>query len=223
MRRRRRLAQSLRQPPHTVNKEHNMTRNTSSKTSTKSTSSHRAHAKSTHPDALDILAEDHKKVLKMFDQFKKMKKQDDADEEEIQTLVETACAELTIHTRLEEEIFYPALRDAIDDTDMLDEAEVEHASAKQLITELSAMQPGDDLYEAKFTVLGEYVKHHIGEEEDEMFPKAKKAKLDLEAMGDEINARKAELRDELGVADEADEEDEEEKASRSETTRRSVH
>jgi hemerythrin superfamily protein len=157
----------------------------------------------------------------MFDQFKKMKKQEDADEEEIQTLVETACAELTIHATVEEEIFYPALRDALDDTDMLDEAEVEHASAKQLITELSAMQPGDDLYEAKFTVLGEYVQHHIGEEEDEIFPKAKKAKLDLEAMGDEISARKTELRDELGVAEEADEEDEQ--SSRSETTRRSVH
>jgi hemerythrin superfamily protein len=203
-----------------MNKEHTMTRNTSSKTSTKSTSSQRAHAKSTPPDALDILAEDHKKVLKMFDQFKKMKKHGDADDE-IQTLVETACAELTIHATVEEEIFYPALRDALDDSDMLDEAEVEHASAKQLITELAAMQPGDDLYEAKFTVLGEYVQHHIGEEEDEMFPKAKKAKLDLEAMGDEISARKTELRDELGVADEADEEDEQ--SSRSETTRRSVH
>jgi hemerythrin superfamily protein len=202
-------------------KEHNMTRNTSSKTSSKSTSSHRTQAKSAHPDALDILAEDHKKVLKMFQQFKKMKKQEDADEEALQTLVETACAELTIHATVEEEIFYPALRDAIDDADMLDEAEVEHASAKQLITELAAMQPGDELYEAKFTVLGEYVQHHVGEEEDEMFPKAKKAKLDLDALGDEIKARKEELRDELGVASE--DEDDDEAASDSPTTRRSVH
>lgn len=201
-----------------------MTRNTSSKTSSRSSSSaHRGHAKGAAQDALDILAEDHQKVQKMFEQFKKMKKKEDADDEEIQALVESACAELTIHTRVEEELFYPAMRDAIDDADMMDEAEVEHASAKQLITELGAMQPGDDLYDAKFTVLGEYVKHHIGEEEHQMFPKAKKAKLDLEALGEDIRQRKQELRDELGLEpDMADDEDEGEPRSRT-TTHRSVH
>jgi hypothetical protein len=200
-----------------------MTRNTTSKTSTKSTS-HRPHAKSEQQDALHILAEDHQKVLKMFEQFKKMKKKADADEEEMQTLVETACIELTIHSRVEEELFYPALREALDADDMLDEAEVEHASASQLITELAAMQPGDELYDAKFTVLGEYTKHHIDEEEHEMFPKAKKAKIDLEALGEEIRTRKQELRDELGVsADEEDEDQDEERGTRSTATRRSVH
>jgi hemerythrin-like domain-containing protein len=131
---------------------------------------------------------------------------------------------LTIHSRVEEELFYPALREAIDADDLLDEAEVEHASARQLITELAAMQPGDDLYDAKFAVLGEYVKHHIGEEEHEIFPKAKKAKMDLESLGEEIRTRKQELRDELGVSSgESEEDEDEERASRSPATHRSVH
>ena len=204
-----------------------MTRNTTSKTSAKTSTkspSHRVHAKSKEQDALDILAEDHQKVLKMFEQFRKMKKKADADEQEIQTLVETACAELTIHSQVEEELFYPALRNASDADDLLDEAEVEHASAKQLITELAAMQPGDDLYDAKFTVLGEYVKHHIDEEEHQLFPKAKKAKMDLESLGEEIRTRKQELRDELGVGlGEEEEDQDEERETHSPTTRRSVH
>jgi hemerythrin superfamily protein len=204
-----------------------MTRNTTSKTSAKTSAkstSHRGHAKSEQQDALDILAEDHQKVLKMFEQFRKMKKKADADEQEMQTLVETACAELTIHSQVEEELFYPSLRNASDADDLLDEAEVEHASAKQLITELAAMQPGDDLYDAKFTVLGEYVKHHIDEEEHQLFPKAKKAKMDLESLGEEIRTRKQELRDELGVGLGEEEEDlDEERETRSPATRRSVH
>nr|WP_246860793.1 hemerythrin domain-containing protein [Noviherbaspirillum sp. UKPF54] len=147
----------------------------------------------------------------MFDEFEQMKEDNDPDDESKQLLVENTCAELTIHAQVEEELFYPALREAIDDLDLLDEAEVEHASAKQLITELAAMQPEDDLYDAKFTVLGEYVKHHIQEEEKEMFPKAKKADLDLEGLGDEIRQRKLELREELGIApaETVDDEDEE--------------
>jgi hypothetical protein len=156
-----------------------------------------------------MLTEDHKKVKQMFDQFEKMKEEEDGDVEAKQMLVEMCCAELTVHAQLEEELFYPALRDAIDDMDLLDEAEVEHASAKQLISELNAMQPDDELYDAKFTVLGEYVKHHIEEEEKEMFPKAKKAELDLEAMAEEARERKQEMRDELGLASDEEEEGEE--------------
>lgn len=186
-----------------------MPRNATSKTASKSTSkpTSKSTKKSSAQDALHILAEDHKKVREMFDEFEKMHKKGDMDEEEKQLLVETACAELTIHAQVEEEIFYPAARDAIDDMDLLDEAEVEHATAKQLITELAAMQPDDDLYDAKFTVLGEYVKHHVEEEEKELFPKVKKAKLDLVELGEEIRERKLELREELGIPSE-DEEDE---------------
>ncbi|OWW22778.1 hemerythrin [Noviherbaspirillum denitrificans] len=154
-----------------------------------------------------ILAEDHKKVTDLFDEFERMKENEETDDEAKQVLVETACAELTIHAQVEEEIFYPAARDAIEDMDLLDEAEVEHASARQLITELAAMQPGDDLYDAKFTVLGEYVKHHIQEEEKELFPKIKKSELDLEELGREISERKLELRDEFGVSGEDEDDD----------------
>ncbi|SNS35524.1 Hemerythrin HHE cation binding domain-containing protein [Noviherbaspirillum humi] len=149
-------------------------------------------------DALLLLKEDHAKVKKMFDQFEKLKKKDDKVAE-MQKLVETACAELTIHAQVEEEIFYPAARAALKEGDLLDEAEVEHASAKQLITELAAMRPGDDLYKAKFSVLGEYVQHHVEEEEKEMFPKVKRAKLDLAGLAEQIQQRKQELREELGL------------------------
>jgi len=182
-----------------------MPRNATSKTASKSTA--KSPKKSSAQDALHLLSEDHKKVREMFDEFEKMQKKGDVDDEEKQLLVETACAELSIHAQVEEEIFYPAARDAIDDMDLLDEAEVEHATAKQLITELAAMQPDDDLYDAKFTVLGEYVKHHVEEEEKELFPKVKKAKLDLVELGEEIRERKLELREELGIPSE-DEEDE---------------
>jgi len=158
----------------------------------------RAAGKAASQDALRLLAEDHKKVKKMFDEFEKIKDKEDIDDEQKQLLVETACAELTIHAQLEEELFYPAARDAIDDMDLLDEAEVEHASAKQLISELATMQPGDALYNAKFKVLGEYVKHHIEEEEKELFPLIKKSELDLAELAEEMQERRMELREELG-------------------------
>lgn len=200
-----------------------MPRNTSSKTTSKSTSktaSRSRHAASGQ-DALELLTEDHCKVTKMFEQFEKMK--EDEDDDAKQTLVETACAELTVHAQIEEEIFYPALRETLDETDLLDEAEVEHACAKQLITELNAMQPGDDLYEAKFTVLGEYTRHHIQEEEKQLFPKVKKAKMDLESLGEELRQRKMELREELGIVEEEDEEGEEASPPPKSKSRRSVH
>jgi hypothetical protein len=206
-----------------ITKEITMPRNAASKTSAKSSSA-KAAPKTTSKgaqDLLELLKEDHKKVIKMFDQFEKMKEKEDDDQEAKQLLVETACAELTIHAQLEEELFYPVLREAIDDEDMLDEAEVEHNTAKQLITELAAMQPGDELYDAKFTVLGEYVKHHVQEEEKEMFQKAKKAKLDLVAMAEQVMERKMELREELGL--DAEEEDEDAEPAPKKTSRKNVH
>jgi hypothetical protein len=94
---------------------------------------------------------------------------------------------------VEEELFYPEAREAIDAMDIMDEAEVEHTVAKQLIEELKVMQPNDPLYDAKFTVLGEYVTHHIKEEQNEMFPKVKKAKINLDSLGEQMAARKLEL------------------------------
>ncbi|HKP65676.1 MAG TPA: hemerythrin domain-containing protein [Casimicrobiaceae bacterium] len=156
-------------------------------------------------DAIAMLTEDHNKVKALFKQFEKLKEQDDADEE-ISDLVAQICAELTIHSTLEEEIFYPAVREAIDDDDLMDEADVEHASAKELIAELETGSPGDDHYNAKVTVLGEYVVHHVKEEEGEMFPKARKA-IDTEAIGAELAARKSELMMEMGLGDDEEQDD----------------
>ena len=146
--------------------------------------------KSKNPDAIDLLKQDHDKVEKAFKQFEKL---DREDEEACAELVRTVCEDLKVHTTLEEEIFYPAARDAIDDDDILNEAAVEHETAKMLIEQLENMQPDDPNYHATFTVLGEYVRHHVKEEESELFPQVKKADLDLEALGEQMRARKEEL------------------------------
>ncbi|HJV83692.1 hemerythrin domain-containing protein [Noviherbaspirillum sp.] len=199
-----------------------MPRNATSKGSSKtSKSSPRVSSKGSSTDALHVLAEDHKKVLDMFEEFEEIK--NDPDEEAKQLLIETACAELTIHAQVEEEIFYPAAREVIEEMDLLDEAEVEHASARQLITELAAMEPDDDLYDAKFTVLGEYVKHHIQEEEKELFPKLKKAEIDLDELGEEIRQRKLELREELGVPTDDLDVEEDEDSSATGKSHRNIH
>ncbi|MGH8664579.1 MAG: hemerythrin domain-containing protein [Burkholderiales bacterium] len=140
------------------------------------------------PNAINLLTEDHAKVRKMFKQFEKSKeKMEDAEKSE---LVQQICMELTLHAQVEEEIFYPAAREAVEEQDLMDEAEVEHASAKELISQLQGMQPHDELYDAKVTVLGEYVEHHIKEEEKQMFPKVRKARLDLEHLAEQIEERK---------------------------------
>jgi len=100
---------------------------------------------------------------------------------------------LTAHATIEEEIFYPAARDAGVEGDLLDEAEVEHASAKDLIAQIRSMSPDDDLYDAKVRVLGEYIDHHVDEEEGEIFPRCREAKMDLAGLGESIAERKSEL------------------------------
>ena len=139
-------------------------------------------------NAITILTQDHANVRKMFKQYEKMK--ETAGDGEKAALVETICNELKLHTEVEEEIFYPAAREALEQQDLLDEAEVEHASAKALIGQLEGMQPSDELYDAKVTVLGEYIEHHVKEEEKEMFPKARKARMDLEELGERIKEHK---------------------------------
>lgn len=147
-------------------------------------------SKSTTPDAIELLKKDHASVKKAFKEFEKMDHEDTATMQELVTMV---CNELKVHTTIEEEIFYPAVREAIEDEDLMNEAQVEHQSAKDLITQLEAMKPDDPLYAATFTVLCEYVEHHVKEEESEMFPEVKKAKLDLEALGEQMMARKEAL------------------------------
>ncbi len=143
-------------------------------------------------DATALLQRDHREVQRMFKQFQKLSDEEAADSER-QALAERICRMLSVHTAIEEELFYPAARDAEVKAALLDEAEVEHASAKQLIAQIRGMLPDADLYDAKVIVLGEYVNHHIGEEEDEMFPQCRKSDLDLATLAEEMAARKDEL------------------------------
>ena len=142
-------------------------------------------------DAIALLMADHDEVEALFKKFQKAK-DDDAMKADI---VEQICQALTVHAEIEEEIFYPAAREALAEKgeDMLDEAEVEHASIKSLVEQLKDAEPGEEMYDAKVTVLCEYVTHHVKEEEGEMFPKVKKAKLDLDELGAELMERKTEL------------------------------
>jgi hemerythrin-like domain-containing protein len=141
-------------------------------------------------EAIDMLKQDHDKVKKAFKDFEKL---DREDTETCQQLAMTVCEDLKVHTALEEEIFYPAVREAIDDDDIMNEASVEHETAKMLIEQLENMQADDPNFHATFTVLGEYVKHHIEEEEDEMFPAAKKGDLDFDSLAERMRERKEEL------------------------------
>jgi hemerythrin superfamily protein len=149
-------------------------------------------------DAIEMLKADHKAVKALFKKFSALKSDGDAENEEKMAVVQKICDALTVHTTIEEEIFYPAVRKAIADADLMDEALVEHAGAKELISQLESMDADDDLFDAKVTVLGEQIDHHVEEEEGDMFPKAKKAKVDLEALGASMTARKEELTGELG-------------------------
>jgi hypothetical protein len=155
-------------------------------------------------DAITLLTDDHKTVDKLFKDYDKLKEADGSNEDRA-ALAKQICTALLIHAQIEEEIFYPAAREAIEDGDVMDEAEVEHAGAKELITQLDDMSPEDELYDAKVTVLGEYIRHHVKEEQDEMFPKVKKAKVDTASLGAELLQRKQELQAEMKDADGADE------------------
>jgi hemerythrin-like domain-containing protein len=141
-------------------------------------------------DATRLLTEDHRKVEELFEQFEKAS--GDGRKEKIARQI---CTELKVHTMIEEEIFYPALRGKIEDDD-LDEAYVEHDGAKMLINEIEAGGPDDDFYEAKVKVLMEQVEHHVEEEEKSrgnLFQQARASGVDLEALGRQMAARKEEL------------------------------
>ena len=159
-------------------------------------------SKSAGDDAIKLLTADHKEVRALFKEYEKLVEAD-ADDEEKQTLAEQICMMLTVHATAEEELFYPAAREAMgEDEDLIDEADVEHASAKDLIAQIQESSPAEELYDAKVKVLGEYIEHHVKEEEGEIFPKAKKGGLDMAALGAEIAMRKEELMAELGAESE---------------------
>jgi hemerythrin superfamily protein len=160
-----------------------------------------AKSKAKATGAVELLKEQHDKVKKAFKEFEKLGRE---DAEAQQQLVQRVCEDLKLHTTLEEELFYPAAREAIDDEDILNEAQIEHETAKMLIEQLENMGPEDPNFHATFTVLGEYVVHHVKEEEGEMFPQVKKTDLDLEELGARMRRRMEEL---MGEA--ADEEKQE--------------
>ncbi len=142
-------------------------------------------------DAIAMLTNDHREVKELFEQYDKLGERASVKK---RNLADDICMALTLHAMVEEEIFYPALRGAVKQaTDLLDEAQVEHASAKDLIAQIREMDPDDELFDAKVKVLGEQIAHHVKEEEQEMFPLAKKAGLDLVALADEMLGRKEEI------------------------------
>jgi len=141
-------------------------------------------------NAVDLLIEDHDYVRQSFKQFKKM---DQEDRDAVHALVTQVCAALKVHMKVEEEIFYPGIRRKIDEEDLMHEAQIEHDSAKALLRQLERMKPGDPRYGPTFTVLCEYIDHHAKEEEKEMFPKARRRKVDLQGLAKKIAARKLTL------------------------------
>ena len=150
-------------------------------------------------NALDLLKRDHDEVDAMFRQFEDMK--DDGDAAAKESLVEKICDALTVHAQIEEEIFYPAARRALqqeEGKDLLDEAAVEHQTLKDLVGRLESAPIDDPLYDAGVKVLSEYVKHHVKEEEKELFPKVKSSGLDLADLGGKLEARKTQLQARAG-------------------------
>jgi hemerythrin superfamily protein len=134
-------------------------------------------------DAISLLIEEHEQVKALFEQYEELGDRANVSKHKLALQI---CEALTQHALKEEEIFYPAVRKAIKDDDLMDEALVEHASAKDLIAQIQTMEPGDDLFDAKVKVLSEMIEHHVEEEEGEMFPKVRKSGLDLEELAEQM-------------------------------------
>ncbi|HTI46826.1 MAG TPA: hemerythrin domain-containing protein [Casimicrobiaceae bacterium] len=141
-------------------------------------------------NALTVLRADHERVAELFARFEKLK----SNGAQKQHLAERICDELEMHARVEEELFYPSARGLIGDDETMTEAMVEHDSMKRLIEDLRRMKPGDERYDATVKVLAEYVKHHVKEEQDQIFPKIRAADIDLVALGRAIKTRKRQLK-----------------------------
>ena len=152
------------------------------------------------PLALELLAADHRKVEGLFTQFEQMKEEED---EGRVLLAQQICNELTVHAQVEEDLFYPWLRENMEETDAVAEADVEHHSMKQLIGEIQPMGEAGEEFDAKVKVLSEYVKHHVEEEENTIFPQVAGEQEELDELGQELAARKAELMSEMGMEYEA--------------------
>lgn len=148
-------------------------------------------------DAIALLKNDHRTVEQLFEQF------EEAEDEQLDGIAQRVCQLLTVHAQIEEELLYPQAKDAFEgdeeDSELVHEAEVEHATAKELIAKIEGMTSEDESFKATVKVLSEYIKHHVKEEEGEMFPKLKKAELDLKELGSQLNDRKMQLMEEMGI------------------------
>ena len=159
-------------------------------------------------DALELLKQDHREVEMLFKEFEKLEQDGEGAVEQV---IATACTELKIHDKIETEVFYPAIREQAQNEeveDLLNEAEVEHTSVRNLIQTIEGMGASDEKRNAHFTVLMEYVKHHVKEEEKEMFPKLRKLDIDFKQLGQQLKQRKTELMGEMGIELEEESEDE---------------
>jgi hemerythrin-like domain-containing protein len=151
-------------------------------------------------DAIALLKQDHRTVSALFEEFEK------AEEEEQSAIAQRVCQLLTVHATIEEELLYPAAKEAFEDEesdDLVNEAEVEHGSAKELIAKIEGMTSDDEHFKATVKVLGEYIKHHVKEEENELFPELKKTELDLKELGGRLSERKYALMEQMGIEEEA--------------------
>jgi hemerythrin superfamily protein len=144
-------------------------------------------------DAIALLRADHKRVSELFEQYESTR-----SATKKKTLVDTICQELTVHAQIEEEIFYPAVKAALKDKELVPEAQVEHQSLKDLIAQVRDKEPDGEMFDAKIKVMSEYVKHHVKEEQNEMFVRAKKTRLDMQQLGEQLAARKQALMEDPG-------------------------
>lgn len=154
---------------------------------TKTTTMDRKESTTGH-DATEFLAADHKAVGKLFSEFEQTPSFADK-----KRLAAQICKELSVHAQIEEEIFYPAVKQALKDKELIPEARVEHATLKSLIMQVEGVEPDNEVFDARIKVMSEYVKHHVAEEQDEIFPKAKSTSLNMQELGDKLSKRKTEL------------------------------
>lgn len=143
-------------------------------------------------NAIDLLKKDHDDVDALFKEYDKLA-EDDGDAAGRRALSTQICGMVAVHALIEEEIFYPAARKAGVDPDLLDEADIEHASAKELIAQIGAGKASDSHYDARVRVLGEYIRHHVKEEEGDLFPACHKSDMDMAEIGARLQKRKAQL------------------------------
>jgi len=149
------------------------------------------------PDAIDLLQADHDEARQMFDDYETLL-DDEAPEAEREELAWQICAMLNVHATIEEELLYPAAREVLEGSRLIDVASIEHSVARALIAEIEEMSASDALFDARVSVLGEYMRHHIEEEEEELLPQMAEAGVDMQTLGAQLAQRKQELLAELG-------------------------